>query len=84
MKLFNFVNEVAKENEFSEFGQIKLGGASDAGNIAASGIPVICSCGVIGEFNHNIREYAVVESLFNRSKIFALAVLEINKMIENK
>lgn len=84
MKLFNFVNEVAKENEFSEFGQIKLGGASDAGNIAASGIPVICSCGVIGEFNHNIREYAVVESLFDRSKIFALAVLEINKMIENK
>lgn len=84
MKLFNFVNEVAKENEFPEFGQIKLGGASDAGNIAASGIPVICSCGVIGEFNHNIREYAVVESLFDRSKIFALAVLEINKMIENK
>lgn len=81
MKLFNFVNNVAEENGFPKFGQIKLGGASDAGNIAASGIPVICSCGVIGEYNHNIREYAVVQSLFDRSKIFALVVLEADKLI---
>lgn len=77
MKLFNFVNAVAVTNDYSEFGNIRLGGASDAGNIAASGISVLCSCGVIGEFNHSTREYAVVQSLFDRAKIFALTVTEL-------
>ena len=63
-----------------EFGQIQLGGASDAGAIAAAGIPVLCSCGPIGEFNHNVREYAVVDSLFERAKIYALTVTEIDKL----
>lgn len=80
MKLFHLVNHVATENGFPEFGQIQLGGASDAGAIAAAGIPVLCSCGVIGEFNHNIREYAVVDSLFERTKIYALTVTELEEL----
>lgn len=80
MRLFSLINQVATENGFEEFGQIQLGGASDAGAIAAAGIPVICSCGPIGEFNHNIREYAVVNSLFERTKIYALTVTEIDKL----
>ncbi len=80
MKLFNLVNEVAEENGFPKFGQIKLGGASDTGAIAAAGIPVLCSCGVIGEYNHNIREYAVVDSLFSRAKIYALTITEAAKL----
>ena len=80
MKLFDLVNHVAKENGFPEFGQIILGGASDAGAIASADIPVLCSCGPIGEFNHNIREYAVVDSLFERTKIFALTVTELDQL----
>ncbi len=80
MKLFGLVNDVAAENGFPQFGQIQLGGASDAGAIAAAGIPVLCSCGPIGEFNHNIREYAVVDSLFERAKIYALTVTELDRL----
>ena len=41
---------------------------------------MLCSCGVIGEYNHNIREYAVVDSMFERAKIYALTVTEIDKL----
>ena len=80
MRLFSLVNQVAADHGFAEFGQIQLGGASDAGALAAAGIPVLCSCGPIGEFNHNVREYAVVDSLFERAKIYALTVTEIDKL----
>ena len=80
MRLFSLVNQVAADHGFAEFGQIQLGGASDAGAIAAAGIPVLCSCGPIGEFNHNVREYAVVDSLFERAKIYALTITEIDKL----
>ena len=80
MRLFSLVNQVAADHGFAAFGQIQLGGASDAGAIAAAGIPVLCSCGPIGEFNHNVREYAVVDSLFERVKIYALTVTEIDKL----
>ena len=68
--LLHFVNGVAEENGFVPFGQITLGGASDTGSIVRAGIPALCSCGVIGEFNHNRREYAVVESLFDRCLLY--------------
>ncbi|MGI6029105.1 MAG: M20/M25/M40 family metallo-hydrolase [Candidatus Heteroscillospira sp.] len=76
---FNHLNSVAEENGFEQFGEIKLGGASDAGSISMAGVPVICSAGVIGEYNHNRREYAVVQSLFDRAKIYATAITEMDK-----
>lgn len=80
LRLLTLVNQVAEENGFPQFGQIQLGGASDAGAIAAAGVPVLCSCGVIGEFNHNIHEYAVVDSLFSRAKIYAMTVTELDRL----
>lgn len=78
-RLLAFVNEVATENGFPAFGSVKLGGASDAGNIQAAGVPVLCSCGVAGEYNHNAKEYAIVQSLFDRTEIWALVVLSLGK-----
>lgn len=75
--LWNEVNNVAEENGFEKFGKIRLGGASDTGSIALADIPVLCSCGVIGEFNHNLKEYAVVDSMFSRAKIFTLLSLDM-------
>ena len=75
--LLAHVNKTAEENGFKPFGQIILGGASDTGAISRAGIPCLCSCGVIGEFNHNLREYAVVDSMFERAKIYTLAILSM-------
>lgn len=79
LALFDFVNKIAQENGFEPFGKITLGGASDTGSIVRADIPALCSCGVTGEFNHNRREYAVVQSLFDRAKIYAMTVLSLNK-----
>ena len=77
--LLDFMNQIASENNFKPFGKIILGGASDTGSIARAGIPVLCSCGVIGEFNHNIKEYAMVESMFERAKIYTLTILSMTE-----
>ena len=57
-----------------------MGGASDAGNIAAAGLPVVDNCGIRGEYAHNLKEYGVIESLYDRAKIFAGAVVKIEEM----
>ena len=75
----SFVNRIATDNGFPAFGSVKLGGASDAGNIQRAGIPVLCSCGVCGQYNHNLKEYAIVQSLFDRTEIWSLVVLALGQ-----
>ncbi len=77
--LLNFVNDVATENGFEPFGGIAVGGASDAGNIIAVGTPVLCACGVRGQYHHSANEFAVIESLYERTKIFAAVVCNLSK-----
>lgn len=79
-KMFDLVNHTATDNGFPAFGTIRLGGASDAGAISEAGIPVLCSCGPIGEYNHNIREYAVIQSMYDRAKIYAMAITEMDNL----
>lgn len=76
-KLFDLVNNVAIENGFPAFGKMLKGGTTDAGNIAAAGIPVLCGCGIRGEYAHNKKEYGVIDSLYDRAAIFATAVSEM-------
>ena len=58
MEFFDFVNETSKEYGFGELKYKKLGGSSDASNITIAGVPVLCSCGVVGQWNHTDKEYA--------------------------
>jgi len=74
---FEFVNETAVENGFEKFGQTYLGGSSDAGNLMIKGTPSICAFGVRGEWNHTLREYAVVDSMFDRAKIIAASICKM-------
>ncbi len=39
----------------------------------------ICSMGVRGEMNHTDKEYAVIESLYERTKLLTNVVLRINE-----
>lgn len=80
IRLLDFVNTVAKDNGFDEFGKVHLGGASDAGNMAAAGIPVLDNCGIIGQYAHNKKEYGIIDSLYSRAKIFAGTILKIKEL----
>ncbi len=80
LRFYEHLNRVAVEAGFEPFGKIHRGGATDAGNIAAAGVPVIDACGIRGDFAHNKREYGVQESMYDRAKIFAAAVAKIEEM----
>ncbi len=77
IKLYNFVHDVALQNGFGDFGCKKLGGSSDAAYMTIAGTPAVCSCGVRGEWNHTDKEYAVVESMYERAKLWATVIASI-------
>jgi glutamate carboxypeptidase len=79
-RFFNLINRSAEEQGFPPFGKVHLGGASDAGNIQSAGVVVIDNLGIRGEYAHNRKEYGVLESLYDRTKIFAGTVLMLEEM----
>ncbi|MGI6129547.1 MAG: M20 family metallopeptidase [bacterium] len=82
IKFYNFCNEVAKKYGFGEMGSRRLGGSSDAAFITIAKTPVLCSCGVRGEWNHTAKEYALVDSLFERTKLLSTIVLNLDQFKE--
>lgn len=80
MALWKFCDEVSRENGYGAMGHVFLGGGSDAVQMAMAGTPTLCSCGVRGEWNHTDREYAVVESLFSRTKLWCAVVQKLEQL----
>lgn len=80
MKFHKFVNTVSKENGFGEINAKRLGGSSDASYLTIANVPTICSFGVKGEWNHTSREYALVDSMFERVKLISTIVLKLDKL----
>lgn len=79
MALFNFMQERAAKYGLPETSPAQVGGCSDATYIQLAGTPVLCSCGVRGEWNHTLREYGVIESLYERINWFAAAVIDADE-----
>lgn len=77
--LADFVADVSRRQGFGDMGKVFLGGSSDASYIALAGVPTICSMGVRGRYNHSSKEYAQIESLYERAQVLACAVLDIEK-----
>ncbi|MCB7320420.1 M20 family metallopeptidase [Lacrimispora sp. 210928-DFI.3.58] len=77
-RLLDYVNGVLTKNGFPPFGSIFVGGNSDASFLAAAGVPTVCSFGVVGTGAHTKEECAVVDSLFERTKMVTAAIMEIN------
>ena len=58
---------------------VTLGGGSDASHITIASVPAICSIGVRGQFNHTEKEYALKESIFERTELLANTVVRIDE-----
>lgn len=54
-----------------------VGGGSDSAYTAAAGVPTICAIGVQGARNHTAEEFAVVDTLFSRCKLFTTIMINI-------
>ncbi len=77
-RLFNIVNQTSVENGFGELTPFMSGGGSDSAYSVFAGVPTVCSMGVKGEHNHTMEEYAIVDSLFERAKLLAACVLNLD------
>ena len=77
VNLFEVVAAVSEENGFGAPTSMISGGASDSANSVLAGVPTVCSMGVKGEHNHSPKEYALVESLYERAKLAAACVLKL-------
>jgi len=79
--LWDFLHDTATEMGLTELGKTRLGGSSDASYMTMAGVPTLCSCGSMGEWNHTVREYILEESLNERAKLFAGALLNADRFI---
>jgi glutamate carboxypeptidase len=60
-----------------EIGRRDTGGVCDGNNIAACGVPVVDTMGARGGAIHSEDEYLIVDSLAERAKLSALAILRL-------
>jgi len=70
-------NTIAIEAGLAPIHPIAVGGGSDSAFLVYAGVPTICALGVRGEFNHTVREYAVVDSLFEREKMLLALLMKL-------
>lgn len=77
MEFFQKVHDIALDSGLGDHPCKDLGGSSDAAYLTIAGVPTICSCGVRGQWNHTIREYALVDSMFERSKLWAGVIAQL-------
>lgn len=78
-QLFALVAKTYKENDFGIPYQKKVGGGADSAYTVIAGVPTVCAMGVKGGRNHSPEEYAIVETLFERTKLLAGCVLNLDQ-----
>lgn len=76
-RLFSLVEETCAENGLGRPYGKTAGGGSDSAYSVLAGVPTVCALGVKGGRNHSAEEYAVVETLFERAKLLAACVLNL-------
>ena len=76
-KLFEHVKKAAGRIGYGEVKTKTVGGWSDSCLAAACGVPVVCAMGVKGANNHSMEEYAVVDTLFARTKLALASIITL-------
>ena len=77
MELFALVKRTAQEEGFRPVTAKAVGGASDSAYLTNIGIPTVCAMGVIGEHNHTVEEFAVVDTMLERAKLLAAVLVNV-------
>lgn len=76
-ELLRIIQATALELELAIPNGFVSKGSSDSAYSTLAGVPTVCSLGPVGEGHHTPHEYAVVESLFERSKLLAVTILNL-------
>jgi len=73
------VAEIYRELGLPEPSMEFSGGGSDSAYSVLAGVPTVDQMGVKGEWNHSDREYAIVDSIFERARVLAACILNIGR-----
>lgn len=76
MELFEHFRKAASSCGYGEVHPFTVGGISDSAISVVAGVPTICGLGCKGLYNHTLKEYAEVESLYSRTKLAACGVID--------
>ena len=79
LDLLDQINQAAAEYGLPPFGTAFPGGNSDVSYISQAGIPAVCSCGVKGSGSHTMEECAIVDTLFQRTKMIAYVITKLEE-----
>lgn len=79
LDLLDRINQAAVEYGLPPFGTAFPGGNSDVSYISQAGVPAVCSCGVKGSGAHTMEECAIVDTLFQRTKMIARVITELEE-----
>lgn len=79
-KLYNLLSGLADQLGMPKFSKIQRGGVSDSGNIVAAGVPTLDGLGIVGEFAHNLKEYGILQSMYDRTKLLTYAITHLNQI----
>ena len=76
--LFALVKKTYAENGWGTPYEKLVGGGSDSAYSVLAGVPTVCAMGVKGGRNHSPEEFAVVDTLFERTKLLAACTLNLD------
>ncbi|MDW7668711.1 MAG: M20 family metallopeptidase [Bacillota bacterium] len=74
LELLEKINSFSKELGFRSLKPKYSGGSSDSSNSVRAGVPTLCALGVKGENNHSQDEYALLESLYERTMLLTYSI----------
>lgn len=72
-KAYKALKEVSDAIGGTITGSVATGGACDAAYFSSVGAKVLCQCGITGAYNHSVREYARLDSLYEGIRLFIFA-----------
>ncbi|MEI7429751.1 MAG: M20 family metallopeptidase [Betaproteobacteria bacterium] len=81
MELFSVVKKTYEENGWGTPYPKTVGGGADSAYSVMAGVPTVCAMGVKGGRNHSPDEFAVVESLFERTKLLVGCILNLDECL---
>lgn len=76
-KLLEKVDSFSKDLGYENLKPKYSGGSSDSSNSVRAGVPTLCAMGVKGENNHSPEEYALLDSLYERTILLTYSIVSI-------
>lgn len=77
MKLYEKVQTALDAYGMEKLEPIVRGGGSDSAYTVAVGVPTLCSVGVIGQYEHTVKECAEIQTLLSRGKMLVVSILAV-------